>query len=143
MFDKPKAGWCTINIEDFRGHASFIQPFVLNLLTALNEYFETGNARCVNFDEEGSDFTIIFTRYGGVTLQINRQYLVAHRLNMSALDFAKEVVKDFEENISDWEKYIHYDEDCYCYLDIKDNKNILKFHNELNKLKELIKKEEE
>ena len=62
MFSKPSAGWSTIEIEGFRGYASYIQPFVCATLSAITQHLVNGSSQCVNYDEEGSDFTIVFTR---------------------------------------------------------------------------------
>ena len=140
MFSKPKSGWSTIEIEGFRGYASFIQPFVFDTLSAITQHLVNGSSQCVNYDEEGSDFTIVFTSQMQIYIIISREYLQITSLKMTPL----EIVKDFEKYKSEWNSFVCEEHGCYedssqiekdCYID--------EFNELLEYLKYIINKEEE
>ena len=144
MFSKPNAGWSTVNIEGFKGYASYIQPFVCETLSAITQHLVSGSSQCVNYDEEGSDFTIVFTSQQQIYLITSREYLNITALNITPFDLAKEIVKDFETYKSEWDDFVCLQQGCgedisdiekECYLD--------NFNELLEYLKYIINKEEE
>lgn len=144
MFSKPKAGWSTIEIEGFKGYASFIQPFVCETLSAITQHLCNGSSQCVNYNEEGSDFTIVFTNQEQIYLIISREHLQIISLEITPLEFAKEIIKDFETYKSEWDDFVCLEQGCNedtsdiekeCYLD--------NFNELLEYLKYIKYKEEE
>ena len=144
MFSKPNAGWSTVKIEGFKGYASYIQPFVCETLSAIIQHLNNGSSQCVNYEEEGSDFTIVFTSQEQIYLITSREYLNITALNITPFDLAKEIVKDFETYKSEWDDFVCLQQGCgedisdiekECYLD--------NFNELLEYLKYIINKEEE
>jgi len=60
MICNPDFGWCNFNLGAFHDTPRYVTNVPVDLLTAINDYLttETGIA-C--FDEEGSNFSLIFT----------------------------------------------------------------------------------
>ena len=144
MFSKPKVGWSTVNIEGFKGCASYIQPFVCETLSAITQHLVNGSSQCINYNEEGSDFTIVFTSQKQIYLIISRGHLQIISLEMTPLEFAKEIIKDFETYKSEWNDFVCLELGCdedtsdiekECYLD--------NFNELFEYLKYIINKEEE
>lgn len=145
MFEKPKNGWVTFESGNFRGHCSFINPFTFKLLESLNEHILTDNSVCVTIDEEGSDFTFVFTEYSNVYIIINRTFLQITALDLTPFEFAKELVKDIEENLIDWERFVLTEERYVEEFDDTAEKHYIleEFQERLKLLKYTINKEEE
>ena len=144
MFSKPNAGWSIINIEGFRGYASYIQPFVCETLSAITQHLENGSSQCVNYDEEGSDFTIVFTKQEQIYLITSREYLNITALKITPFDLAKEIVKDFETYKSEWDDFVCLELGCdEDTLDIEKECYLDNFNELLEYLKYIINKEEE
>lgn len=144
MFSKPNAGWSTVDIEGFRGNASFATPFVCNTLSAITLHLVNGSSQCVNYDEEGSDFTIVFTSQEQIYIIISREYLQITSLEMSPLEFAKEIVKDFETYKTEWDDFVCLELGCDENASDSEKEYYLDNFNELLEyLKYIINKEEE
>ncbi len=144
MFEKPKNGWITFESGKFRGECSFINPFTFKLLEGLNEHILTKNSVCVTVEEEGSDFTFVFTEYSNVYIIINRMFLQITVLDLTPFEFAKELVKDIEENLTDWEFFVLAEEGYAEKFDDSGEKEYIleEFHERLNLLKYTINREE-
>lgn len=145
MFEKPQNGCITFKSGNFIGKCSFINPFTFKLLESLNEHILTDNSVCVTIDEEGSDFTFVFTEYSNVYIIINRTFLQITALDLTPFEFAKELVKDIEENLIDWERFVLAEEKYVEeFDDIAEKHYILEeFQERLKLLKYTINKEEE
>ena len=144
MFEKPKSGWITFESGNFKGSCSFINPFTFKLLESLNEHILTKNSVCVTVDEEGSDFNCVFTEYSNVYIIINIMFLQITALDLKPFEFAKELLKDIEENLTDWELFVLSEEGYKEKFDDSGEKEYIleEFHERLNLLKYTINREE-
>ena len=104
MISNAKHGWCTFKIGDFVGSPSYLTDVPIDLLDAFIHYYQYGNG-CVEFDEEGSDFTFLITSYN---MNI---FIIARRDDVKLYDFsfdkkiddlASELIDDIESQWYDW-----------------------------------------
>lgn len=124
MISNPKYGWCNFELGDFQGVASYLTDVVFDLLDAFIEYYTKGYGVAV-FDEEGSFFTLVLTRYNwGIFLIEEKDYATLHDFSdMNIDDLAKELVDDIENNLNGW----------YDFLLISDEEEIELYKVELDK----------
>lgn len=103
VINNPKYGWCDFKLGDFNGRASYLTDVPVDLLEAFIDYFERGQGVVV-FDEEGSYFTLILTRYNwGIYLIEDRDETVLHDFSdMDINTLAKELIDDIENDLVGW-----------------------------------------
>ena len=103
MITNPKNGWCSFSLGDFLGSASYLTDVPCDLLDAFLNFHEHGAGVAV-FDEEGSFFTMVLTKYNnGIFLIEERDTALLH--DFSDLDIytlEDEVIADIENDIDAW-----------------------------------------
>ena len=129
MIKNPKHGWCSFELGDFQGSPSYLTDVAVDLLDAFIEYHTKGYGVVV-FDEEGSFFTLVLTRYNwGIFVIEEKNNSILHDFsNMNVDDLAKELINDIESDLAGW----------YDFLLFSDEKEVERYKNELDKkIKEL------
>ena len=134
MISNPKHGWCSFKLGDFQGNPSYLTDVPLDLLDAFIDYYTRGYGVAV-FDEEGSFFTLVLTRYNwGIFLIEEKNDSVLYDFSdMNSDILAKELVSDIENDLNGWTvEFVAYD----------DQEEIAQHRNEIRqriaKLKKLI-----
>lgn len=124
MITNPKHGWCSFELGNFQGSPSYLTDVAVDLLDAFIDYYAKGYGVAV-FDEEGSFFTLVLTRYNwGIFLIEEKHCAILHDFsNMNVDDLAKELVNDIEGDLSGW----------YDFLLLNDEKERERYKNELDK----------
>lgn len=129
MIKNPEHGWCSFKLGDFQGSPSYLTDVAADLLDAFIEYYTKGYGVVV-FDEEGSFFTLVLSRYNwGIFLIEEKDCATLHDFSyMNVDDLAKELVNNIECDLNSW----------YDFLLFSDENEIEQYKSELdNKLTEL------
>lgn len=124
MIKNPKYGWCSFELGDFQGSPSYLTDVAVDLLDAFIDYYAKGYGVAI-FDEEGSFFTLLLTRYNwGIFLIEEKDYATLHDFSdMNVDDLAKELVNDIERDLNGW----------YDFLLFSDENEIYRYKIELDK----------
>lgn len=136
MIEKPKYGWTNIKLNYDVYSASYLTDVPTDCLDSLINSFYTDLPFCVNFDTEGSYFTIICSPYIYDEVEVikyeNEKILITYE-NINFKQLCEEIYNDINDNLDDWVNWWLDEED-------KDNKrkNELKF--KLDELKCLMNK---
>ena len=134
MISNPKFGWCNFNIDNFSGHPSYLTDVPVDLLDAFIDYYTRGYGVAI-FDEEGSFFTLVLTRYNwGIFLIEEKNDSVLYDFSdMDSDNLAKELISDIENDLNGWTVEFVVDDD---------QEEIAQYRNEIRqriaKLKKLI-----
>ena len=130
MIRNPKHGWCDFKLGSFTGTASYLTDVPIDLLDAFIDYYTKGYGVVV-FDEEGSYFTLVLTRYNqGVFVIEERDVVALSSFNiMNPNDLAKELINDIENDLTRWSIEFTFD-------DIAQHKN--EILQKIEELKQLI-----
>lgn len=124
MVTNPKYGWCTFQLGNFQGTPGYLTDVAVDLLDAFIGYYTQGYGVAV-FDEEGSEFTLLLTRYNnGIFVIEEKDDVLLHNFSdLNINDLAKELINDIEGNINGW----------YEFLGFYDEKEAEQYKNELDK----------
>lgn len=111
MISNPKHGWCNFKLGDFVGTPSYLTDVPVDLLNAFISYYEREYGVAV-FDEEGSTFTLILSRYTrGIFVIEEKDKSILHDLSdMNIDDLAKELIQNIESDMYSWEYFIPDDD---------------------------------
>lgn len=112
MISNPKHGWCDFELGSFRGAASYLTDVPIDLLDAFISYYTKGHGVVV-FDEEGSEFTLVLTRYNqGIFIIANRGGFISiyDFSDKNANDLAKELISDLENDLKRWASEFTFDD---------------------------------
>jgi hypothetical protein len=103
MISNPKYGWCKFKLGDFEGHPSYLTNVPLELLNAFVNYYTQGYGVAV-FDEEGSCFTLLLTRYnwGIFIIEEKNESVLYDFSDMDIDDLTKELINDIESDLNGW-----------------------------------------
>ena len=103
MIKNPRHGWCDFELGDFTGLASYLTDVPADLLDAFITYYTKGYG-VVQFDEEGSLFTLVLARYDpSIYIIEDRKNIILHDFShMNPDDLAKELINDIESNLIGW-----------------------------------------
>jgi len=133
MISNPMYGWCTFQLGEFKGHASYLTDVPIDLINAFIEYRKTGKA-VVNFDEEGSFFTLILSQYNNniFIIEDRDEIPILHDFSdFSIQDLENELIQDIESDIEGWARFIFGRDD----EDFKESRQLL--IDKLNELKNI------
>lgn len=103
MISNPNAGWCDFQIGNFVGHPSYLTNVPVDLLDAfINARKMTASA--VTFDEEGSSFTLVISRYNLEIFIIEEdESEKLHSFPQLRIDdLEEECICDIENNLDKW-----------------------------------------
>lgn len=113
MISNPKHGWCNFKLGDFEGTPSYLTDVPIDLLDAFIGYYTMGYGVAV-FDEEGSFFTLLLSRYNhGIYIIEEKDSTILHDFsNMNISDLAENLIIDITTNLNSWcnDFYIMYDD---------------------------------
>ena len=106
MIENPKHGWCSFQLGDFVGTASYLTDVPVDLLDVFINYYTNGYGVAV-FDQEGSYFTLVLTQYNwGIYIieELNEAILYdfSNDRNISVESLAKELINDIESDLTSW-----------------------------------------
>lgn len=101
MISNPKNGWCEFNLGDFHGIPSYITNVPFDLLAAFRNYLYVGEGICW-FDEEGTEFTLVFTPYSLFIIEEKEKPILHDFSEMDIKQLAKEAITDIESDIDTW-----------------------------------------
>lgn len=112
MITNPKYGWCSFELGDFQGSPSYLTDVAVDLLDAFIDYYAKGYGVAV-FDEEGSFFTLVLTRYNwGIFLIEEKDCAILHDFSdMNIDDLAKELVNDIEHDLNGWYDFLLFSDE--------------------------------
>ena len=132
MISNPKHGWCTFKIGDFVGTPSYLTDVPVDLLDAFIDYNAKGYGVAI-FDEEGSTFTLVLTRYNwGVFIIEEKDEAVLHDFSdMNIDDLQKELLEDIDKDLIGWTEFMCDD----------DPEEIMQHRNEIRQRIASLKKE--
>lgn len=132
MISNPKHGWCDFELGNFRGTASYLTDVPIDLLDAFIGYYTKGHGVVV-FDEEGSYFTLVLTRYNnGIFVIEERDFVAIYDFSdKNPDDLAKELINDLENDLKRWAVEFTFD-------DIEEHKH--EISQKIAKLQQLIER---
>lgn len=138
MLHKPiltnlKAGWCDFNLGDFKGHVSYIRDVPTDIINGYMEYITTGHC-IIEFDEEGSYFSLIICNDQDVHIITHRKSLEYYNLDLNAADVIIELFNEVENNIDAWINWSDYlcDEKDMYKSELQDKTNCFKERNKID-----------
>lgn len=114
MINNPKNGWCTFQLGDFVGFPSYLTDVPVELLDAFLDYHEKGTGTAV-FDEEGSFFTLLLTKYNnGIFVIEEKDETVLHDFSdMDVEELEKELLTDIKRDFLSWvNEFVVMEEDA-------------------------------
>ncbi len=98
MISNPKVGWCNFELGDFKGTPSYLTDVPMDLLNAFIDYYTRGNG-IAEFDEEGSEFTLVLTRNGVYIIEAKDAYTLHAYHDIDISDLAQKLIIDIVSNI--------------------------------------------
>ena len=135
MISNPKHGWCNFKLGNFQGSPSYLTDVPVDLLDAFIDYYTKGYGVAV-FDEEGSYFTLLLTRYnwGIFIIEETNDSILYDFSDMNSDNLAKELISDIENDLTGWVVEFVVDDD---QEEITQHRNEIR--QRIAKLKTLIK----
>ena len=101
MLSNPKCGWCNFELGEFKGSPSYLTDVPLDILEMCIDY-KKKNASICCFDEEGSDFVLIFAN-GEVFIIAAREDSMLYKFPETTPEaLIKEIVLDIERDLELW-----------------------------------------
>ncbi|MBU5331737.1 hypothetical protein KQI61_05970 [Anaerocolumna aminovalerica] len=114
MLSNPEHGWCNVKIGDFEGVASYLTDVPLNCLAAFIQYFDRSsniNSTSVYFDEEGTEFYIVFDYYSTyIIIERKEKPELKYIDDIGIKQLAHELIEDLERDFDKWVDWECYDE---------------------------------
>ena len=124
-------GWCSFKLGTFTGTPSYLTDVPVDLLEAFID-LRTKGSGIVWFDEEVTEFTLIFTPYSIFIIEEKDKPVLHDFSEMKIKKIEKELIEDIESDLVGWSMFILTD----------DREEILQHRNEIREkivmLKELI-----
>lgn len=108
MLTKPEAGWTNVKIGDYECQASYLTNVPMDCLNSMINAIQNYLPFCVDFDAEGWFFTVISSSYIYDTYVIeDKEEAKVHQYdNIKLTDLAKELYRDINENLDDWNMWL-------------------------------------
>ena len=113
--DQPKYGWSSIRIQDstdgtsFTGSLSYIENILTMFLDAFITYLTTKTPVAIEFDEEGTNFTIIILP-DSIRVISDREITKVDTFYICPTRFIEDVCEAFKQNLDDWIRFPYLDE---------------------------------
>lgn len=104
MISNPKHGWCDFNLGNFYGHPSYLTDVPIEILEAFLDWWKHGYG-CCWFDEEGSDFTLVFTPYSIYIIEEKDSVSLKIFSDISSIsrkELSNEIISDIESCLHEW-----------------------------------------
>lgn len=120
MFAKPNAGWSELEInEDFSFPASYLTDIPNDFIKALTVALKDNISTAVTIDGEShGECIVLFNMYENcvtVIYDIIHGRKIREFYRFTPLEFAKEFIKDIEDNLNDWNNWMSDDEEEYSF----------------------------
>lgn len=135
MFSKPRYGWSDVFIGDFKGRCSYLTDVPVDILNAFINAIKYDLPASVFFEEEGSEFTLVSSRYNTYIIS-DREETKLYQSEISIFELAKEVISDIETNLDEWIDWMNYQD-----YDSKERTFLLS--SKIEELKKLVQKHDE
>lgn len=106
MLSNPKAGWCELEIGNFKGSPSYLTDVPVDLLTAFIDYYKKGIGVAF-FDEEGSEFNLLLSNYSAYIIYVDceNKSILYEFPDIDIDNLAKELIVDIKSNIDSWASF--------------------------------------
>ena len=101
MISNPEYGWCDFKLGTFEGSPSYLTDVPVDLLDAFIGYYTEGQGMAW-FDEEGTEFTLVFTPYSLFIIEEKKESALHDFSEMNVEKLAKELINDIEKDITGW-----------------------------------------
>lgn len=111
MLSNPKAGWCELEIGDFKGTPSYLTDVPVDLLTAFIDYYKKGIG-AVFFDEEGSEFNLLLSNYSAYIIYCGNESALYEFPDIDIDNLATELITDIKSNIDSWANFYASSSSC-------------------------------
>lgn len=111
MLSNPKAGWCELEIGDFKGTPSYLTDVPVDLLTAFIDYYKKGIGVSF-FDEEGSEFNLLLSNYSAYIIYCGNESTLYEFPNIDIDNLAKELIADIKSNVDSWANFYASSSSC-------------------------------
>ena len=111
MLSNPKAGWCELEIGDFKGTPSYLTDVPVDLLTAFIDYYKKGIG-AVFFDEEGSEFNLLLSNYSAYIIYCGNESILYDFYDINIDDLATELITDIKSNVDSWVNFYASSSSC-------------------------------
>lgn len=113
MLSNPKAGWCELEIGNFKGTPSYLTDVPVDLLTAFINYYKNGIG-AVLFDEEGSEFNLLLSNYSAYIIYVDceNKSILYEFPDIDIDNLAKELITDIKSNIDSWANFYASSSSC-------------------------------
>ena len=110
---KPKHGWAYIYIQEdkkiiFTGSLSYIDNVLNIFLDTFITYLTTKTPVALEFDEEGTSFTIILM-HDSIRIVSDRQVSKVDTFYMDPIQFITEICKELNKNLDEWIRFNYFD----------------------------------
>ena len=135
MISNPEYGWCDFKLGTFEGSPSYLTDVPVDLLDAFIGYYTEGQGMAW-FDEEGTEFTLVFTPYSLFIIEEKKESVLHDFSEMNVEKLAKELINDIEKDLTGWS----------VEFVMSDDQEEIKLHREtirqrIAKLKKLLKED--
>lgn len=131
MLSNPKAGWCELEIGDFKGTPSYLTDVPVDLLTAFIDYYKKGIG-AVFFDEEGSEFNLLLSNYSAYIIYCGNESALYEFPDIDIDNLATELITDIKSNVDSWANFYVSSSSCMFW------NNKLKLVSLVSDLEELV-----
>ena len=102
MLSNPEYGWCNFELGEFKGSPSYLTDVPVDILEMCIDY-KKKNASICYFDEEGSDFVLIFAN-GEVYIIATREDSMLYKFpEITPEALIEEIILDIERNLDLWD----------------------------------------
>ena len=102
MLSNPEYGWCNFELGEFKGSPSYLTDVPVDILEMCIDY-KKKNASICYFDEEGSDFVLIFAN-GEVYIIATREDSMLYKFPETTPEaLIEEIILDIERNLDLWD----------------------------------------
>lgn len=106
MLSCPNYGWCKFSLGNFSGNPSYVTNVPVDTLKAFVDLFTKG-CGIVNYDEEGTGFVLILTKYVIYIIDEHDNSELHEFRDINIYDLANEVVKDIKKNRKAWNVFFY------------------------------------
>lgn len=113
MLSNPKAGWCELKIDNFKGTPSYLTDVPVDLLTAFINYYKKGIGAAF-FDEEGSEFNLLLSNYSVYIIYVDceNESTLYEFPDIDIDNLAKELIADIKSNVDSWANFYASSSSC-------------------------------
>ncbi len=111
MISNPKCGWCKFELNNFVGNPSYLTNVPLDLLEAFVNFWNNSAAIAVNFDEEGTEFTLVINSNSIFIIEERDEEPNLIYIENYVENLTLELIKDIESDYEGWVNFITSDDE--------------------------------